>query len=47
MEQGSTYAKIMIETLLSVHALCCMDRASDHDQHRRAAADGCLIWIDR
>lgn len=41
MEMGSTYAKLMIETLLNVHGLCNMHRSSDNDEHRKVAAQ----WI--
>lgn len=38
MEMVSTHAKIMIETLLSVHALANMLRASGNDEYRKTAA---------
>lgn len=38
-ELASTYAKTMIETLMNVHALACMHRASGNDEHRRSAAN--------
>ena len=38
MEMISTHAKIMIETLLSVHALGNMLRASGNDEYRKTAA---------
>lgn len=52
-EQGSTYAKIMIETLLHVHALTNMHRASDDDEYRKKAAawlpdlERQLQWLKR
>lgn len=39
MEQASIYAKGLIETLLNVHALTNMHRASGNDEFRRAASD--------
>lgn len=38
MEMASTHARIMIETLLSVHALANMLRASGDDEYRKTAA---------
>jgi hypothetical protein len=53
MEMGSTYAKLMIEVLLNVHALTCMERASGNYQHRKTAAEwlpqlkGLMADLDR
>jgi hypothetical protein len=41
MEAASTYAKIMIETLLNVHALTNMYRSSGNDEYR----DGAARWM--
>jgi hypothetical protein len=38
MELGSTYSKLMIETLLSVHALTNMHRSSGNEEYRKTAA---------
>ncbi|MHA6684443.1 hypothetical protein [Mesorhizobium sp. A556] len=38
-ELGSTYARLMIETLLHVHALTNMHRSSGVEDHRKAAAN--------
>lgn len=37
-EQGSTYARCLIEELMSVHALTNMYRASGNEEFREAAA---------
>lgn len=36
-EQAATYAKCMIDSLLSVHALANMHRASGNDEYRQTA----------
>ena len=41
MELASVHAKLMIDTLLSVHALTNMHRSSENDHYRRTAAN----WI--
>lgn len=41
MESASTYAAILIQNLLHVHALTNMQRANGNDEYRKAAAD----WI--
>ena len=38
LEQASTYAKTLIETLVSVHALACMYRSSGHPEYANSAA---------
>jgi DnaJ-class molecular chaperone len=37
-ELGSTFAKLLIETLLNVHALTNMHRSSGNDEYRKTAA---------
>lgn len=37
MENASTFAKLLIEALLNVHALTCMYRATGNAEHRKAA----------
>jgi hypothetical protein len=38
-EMASTYAAAMVNSLMSVHALTNMHRASGNDEYRRSAAD--------
>lgn len=46
MEMASTHAKLLIETLLNVHALTNMHRWCENDEYRRSAA-GWLPTLER
>ena len=39
IEQGSTYSKLLIETLLNVHGLTNMHRSSGNEEYRKTASD--------
>lgn len=41
-EMASTHARVLIDTLLNVHALANMHRSSGNDEYRKTAAG----WLD-
>ena len=53
MEMGSTYAKLMIDALLNVHALTNMHRSSGNEEYRKTATGwlpqlkGLMIDLER